>query len=125
MAVGPLTNNPGHIPQQGVEGPHQKEWGFKPVARLNGFTWAISKENYQLAVDKRRTFLLESTNKKVYLTPWGVTIMDWDGKLLESSAQLGQEDELFAWANAQLDINKPCGIALDSFFWHSKGELKK
>ena len=134
FAVGPMTNAPGHIAQQKsspvdnrrakllIEYDHTLLYKLDPVCNINGFSWAIHKQNYLKALELRNGVFLEgSPDKKLWLTDYGAVMTAWQGNPAVSMAQLGQEDELFIWANRRL--NMPCGIAPYSFFQHDKGAL--
>jgi hypothetical protein len=117
FAVGPLTNNPGHVPQQMGHGPEATIPGaMTPADGVNGFTWAIARDNWSLAFSKRNHFLLDAYDKIYDYSDRQVK--PWNGDRRQSLAMVGQEDELFHWADREL--HKKCGIYRGCFWWHYK-----
>lgn len=113
FAVGPLSNNPGHMPRQRGTGRGE---GVEPAPYLNGFTWAVAVPNILEVYGRRKRFLIDDTDKRFDFSKQEA--VEWEGPERMSLAHVGQEDELFAWAKKELE--KGCLIVRGSFFYHDK-----
>jgi GT2 family glycosyltransferase len=113
FAVGPLTNNPGHV---GLQGASERGNGLVKLYRINGFTWAIHKDNYKKAVGNRGRFLFDD-HEKVFDMRSGA-VVSCEAERNYTLAMVGQEDEIFHWANTTIDMS--CGISKGSYFQHEK-----
>ena len=118
VACGPYSDNPGHCEKQKAE----QSWndyhsGVQPVAWVNGFSWAISRANYQTIVRSRNFFLCDDPRLQLRFHAHGGALLELpEDADAPSLAMLGQEDELFLWAHRNLNLG--CGIA--PCFWHHK-----
>jgi len=116
FAIGPITNEPGHCQAQ----MQRASAVSKPVAWINGFTWAVNREHYAEATKKRGYFLRDSLEERFVLIEHGGGIVSTKSAPCHPSqtlAMVGQEDELFYWAARNL--NTPCAVA-DIFWIHDK-----
>lgn len=119
-AAGPYTENPGHCPRQSRDNWHAGNAGdWIPVAWLNGFTWAISRAMYEATLSARGFFLCENPEVQFRFlffngVRYGGVLQKTPEGATDGLNMSGQEDELFLWANQNL--NRVCGIA--PCFWH-------
>ena len=116
FAVGPITNEPGHVDSQA--GLKRSEY-YRSVPIVNGFTFAVHRENYEKVLEHRETFFIADEDRRYDFSR--KEIVHHDGSPVRSLAYVGQEDELFGFAAEK--TKKPCAVTRSSFFHHIKLSL--